>query len=296
MPPSRGSGNSKKEQGQARKSEQKVKKQQEAEVLRAAQEEREWQKGANSKAAQRAEEAGTKRKQRLGAFCYFWLHVTRVNADSHAMHDTVITTTTTTNTTIIHQAAKADEAARKKREKEELLRQEEAELGTSSKVKKVPTLSKKANKKKDDLSLLEDALVKSAETSARAKKRAQQEREQEEMKRHQQKESRLQQTPIDPLIQNTNDMLNVDAGRSINKAIMYEGAASGIDAGLANLCVDNNVPQKSQKQLYKEFEERTMPQLKEDYPGLRLSQYQEKVFALWKKSPENPMNQVPTTS
>ena len=34
-----------------------------------------------------------------------------------------------------------------------------------------------------------------------------------------------------------------------------------------------------------------MPQVKEDYPGLKLSQYKEKIFQLWKKSPENPANQ-----
>jgi hypothetical protein len=193
-------------------------------------------------------------------------------------------------------AAKADEAARKKREKDELLRQEEAELG-APKVKKVPALSKKSKKKKDDLSLLEDALVKNAEKSTRARKQAQEEKQQAELRKQQEKYQQ-QAAPVDPLLQNTNDMLNVEAGRSINKSIMEEGATSGIDAGLASLNVGgvSSEPQKSQKQLYKEFEERMLPLLKEDYPGLRLSQYQEKIFALWKKSPENPMNQVPTSS
>jgi hypothetical protein len=177
-----------------------------------------------------------------------------------------------------------------------LLKQEENELKSksASKAKKVPTLSKKSKKKQDDLSLLEDALVKSAEKSTRAKKRAQEEMKQAELQRQlerQQAQSQQQQS-LDPLLQNTQDMLDVQAGRAVNLQIAQEGATSGLDAGLASLSV--SVPggeaTKSQKQLYKEFEQRMLPILKEDFPGLRLSQYQEKIFALWKKSPENPQN------
>ena len=41
------------------------------------------------------------------------------------------------------------------------------------------------------------------------------------------------------------------------------------------------------------FEEREMPGIKADYPGLKLSQYKEKIFNMWLKSPENPDNQLP---
>jgi hypothetical protein len=34
-----------------------------------------------------------------------------------------------------------------------------------------------------------------------------------------------------------------------------------------------------------------LPQIKQDFPGLKLSQYKQKLFDLWKKSPENPLNQ-----
>ena len=33
-----------------------------------------------------------------------------------------------------------------------------------------------------------------------------------------------------------------------------------------------------------------MPQMKEDFPGLKLRQYQQKIFDMWVKSPENPRN------
>lgn len=44
-------------------------------------------------------------------------------------------------------------------------------------------------------------------------------------------------------------------------------------------------------QAYKAFEERELPRLKDEYPGLRLGQLKQKLFKLWKKSPDNPMNQ-----
>jgi hypothetical protein len=106
-------------------------------------------------------------------------------------------------------------------------------------------------------------------------------------------------------------------GRLANQAIMAEDqiSASGIDAALASFSLAGSTtgvvagggslsvaaagasnPVKSAKALYNEFETMMLPQLKKDYPGLRLSQYKEKVWALWKKSPDNPANQVVASS
>ena len=43
---------------------------------------------------------------------------------------------------------------------------------------------------------------------------------------------------------------------------------------------------------FKKFEEAEMARLKLDQPGLKLSQYKERCWQAWQKSPENPMNQV----
>ena len=194
---------------------------------------------------------------------------------------------------IIVTAAKADEAAQKRREKQELLAAEEA--GTSIKVK-AKVISGKKKKKTDDLSLLQDALVSSAEKKTKAKKRQEEEKLLAEQRLQQEKLAKAA-IPMDPLLQNTEQMLQVEAGRSVNKAIMEEGATSGLDAALQSLNVGGGATEaKSQKALYKEFEERMLPVVKEDYPGLRLTQYKEKVFGMWKKSPENPMNQVPQST
>lgn len=40
------------------------------------------------------------------------------------------------------------------------------------------------------------------------------------------------------------------------------------------------------------FEEAELPRLKEEKPGLTHTQYKDMIWKLWKKSPDNPLNQV----
>ncbi|KAI2498428.1 hypothetical protein MHU86_16069 [Fragilaria crotonensis] len=199
-------------------------------------------------------------------------------------------------------AARADEAARKRQEKEALLAQEEAALGSGGKGAKVPTLSKNnnSNKKKggkaNDLFLLEQALVSDAEKKRRAKKQAEIEKKQKEEQAAKERAEAKEQEAlrIDPLLLNTDLMLEGAVGREGNLLAMETAMTAGLDGALQSLSI--SVPGsevKSQKALYMAFEEKTLPIVKQEYPGLRLSQYKEKIFALWKKSPDNPLNQVP---
>ena len=199
-------------------------------------------------------------------------------------------------------AAKADEAARKKKEKADLLAEEEANLGPGGKVaKKVPTLSKnKGGKKKknNDLSFLEDALVSGAEKKVKAKKKADLAKA-EKLKALQQQTKKKDEEPMDPLLANTEGMIGATSndlvGRAANKALDEENAASGIDGALDSLHVSVGTGgtgiHNSAKGLFKAYEARMMSEMKEDYPGLKLSQIKEKIFQKWKKSPENPANQ-----
>jgi Coiled-coil domain-containing protein 124 /Oxs1 len=199
------------------------------------------------------------------------------------------------------EASKADEAARKRREKQALLAEEEANIsGAGSKIKKTPTLSKKKGKK-DDLSMLEDALVSGAEKKQKAKKEAERKKA-ERLREEEQKRKEAQEAAEaakDPLLSNTEDMIRGTTddlvGRNANKALDEENAVSGIDGALQGLGVGDADGTKgpSMKALYKAFEERMLPGMKEDYPSLKLSQYKDKIFQAWKKSPENPANQQP---
>lgn len=206
-------------------------------------------------------------------------------------------------------AEKADEAARKKAEKAALLAEEEANAGPS-KITKVPKLSQK--KKNDPLALLEATLVSSADKKVKADKKKERERKEkeEQMLREKEKQRVLQVQNQDPLLANTDamlggaihdddddDLMGGSGSGKLNKALEHgEVDASGIDAALSAMSMSNangivdEHPEKRMKALHKAFEEKMMGPMKEEYPGLKRSQYQERIFNLWKKSPENPMN------
>ena len=180
---------------------------------------------------------------------------------------------------------------------------EEAELGTGGTTKAKKALNaaskKKKGQKKDDLSMLEDALQKSADKMVKKKKAEElAKKEKEQAAAMAKKAAEASAAPVDPLLSNTDEMIggvDDEIGRAANKARMAAAETSGIDAALGSLKVAGNVV-TSPKALYAEFEARMLPIVKADHPGLRLSQYKEKVFALWKKSPDNPANQQPRAS
>lgn len=194
-------------------------------------------------------------------------------------------------------AAKADEAARKKREKAELLAAEEEAVGSGKpKVKVAPKNSN--NKKKNDLALLENALVSAADKKAKLQRAA-------DLKAKQQQQA--QATAAAPATESEKMLAATEAmigggddeglGRQANLDRMQAEDTSGIDNALSSLGISagGGTDVKSMKALYNAYEAKMLPQVKEDHPGLRLTQYKEKVWQLWKKSPENPANQVVPT-
>mmetsp|Transcript_15088 Transcript_15088/g.22525 ORF Transcript_15088/g.22525 Transcript_15088/m.22525 type:complete len:263 (-) Transcript_15088:75-863(-) len=207
-------------------------------------------------------------------------------------------------------AAKADEAARKKREKAALLAEEEANAGSGKVVKsKFGAASKKKGGKKNDLSLLEDSLVGAAEKKTKEKKRLEKIKREKEAKEAMQRQlkAKEEQAKKDPLLANTDAMIGlVDddtdgptdrqfSGRHANKASMEDMQGTGLDSALNAMSVnggDDRHPEKRMKAAYKAYEEKMMPEMKQTYPGLKRQQYLDKIFTSWKKSPENPMNQV----
>jgi Coiled-coil domain-containing protein 124 /Oxs1 len=255
MPAAKKGPNAKQEAGRTKKAENDAKKQAVTDQQKAAQEEAEWNKGANVKRLSKEEEA----------------------------------------------SRKEEEAARKRREKAELLAaEEEAAPGTTAKAKKAVIAAKKT-KKKDDLSFLEDALVSAADKKTK-QKRAAEAAAKEKQEAEAKKKADAAAAPLDPLLANTEQMIGSipddDAepmvGRKANKARMGAAGTSGIDAALGNLDISSG--NKSARVTYADFEERMLPVVKAENPGLRLSQFKEKVYALWKKSPENPANQFPSNT
>ncbi|KZP16344.1 DUF1014-domain-containing protein [Athelia psychrophila] len=51
-------------------------------------------------------------------------------------------------------------------------------------------------------------------------------------------------------------------------------------------------PERRFKGAFEAYKEAQLPILKDDYPGLRLNQYQDMMFKNFQKSPDNPFNQT----
>jgi len=215
-------------------------------------------------------------------------------------------------------AAKEKDRLRAAAERAELLAAEDESTG-SIKVGKV----KKA-KKKDDLgALLSEGLKKAPKSKAEKEAEAKKKAKAEARKKQAEEELAAKDKIADPfapapLTPNLNrsastSFFDEDAGdvggvgqskAGGGKAAEDWGddeiSASGLDDALEALSVGGvgggggagSARKESRRAAYLGFEERTMPGLREDYPGLRLAQYREKCFKQWDKSPENPANQM----
>ncbi|KDO28322.1 hypothetical protein SPRG_06372 [Saprolegnia parasitica CBS 223.65] len=88
---------------------------------------------------------------------------------------------------------------------------------------------------------------------------------------------------------------DIDLHENKNRHASDALEATSVEDALALLSTDDKGnerhPERRAKAAYKAFEEATMPQLKEDYPGLKLSQYKQRLSDMWRKSPQNPLNQ-----
>ena len=180
--------------------------------------------------------------------------------------------------------------------------------GKAVKSKGGAASKKTGGKKKNDLALLEDALIGDAEKKNKEKKRLERIKKEREAQQSAEREKKQEeeQAKRDPLLANTDAMIGMDGpdeddtmavGRKANLSSMDDIQASGLDSALSKLSMgtggDDRHPEKRMKAAYKAYEEKMMPEMKHQYPGLKRQQYLDKIFALWKKSPENPMNQQP---
>jgi len=162
----------------------------------------------------------------------------------------------------------------------------------------VPKPRKVKVKKKDDVSALLMAGLENSKTGkakkknnngATANKKASEEAEkrkiqQEALEKSAKAKGIVMQDHRNEISQNPNRPLDDEAETATN-----------IDGAIEVLSGTKGLPRtqssKNLKVLYSAFEAKTIPMLKEENPGLKQSQYKDRCFALWQKSPENPKNQ-----
>jgi hypothetical protein len=167
----------------------------------------------------------------------------------------------------------------------------------------VKGISKKPKKKgKDDFDLLNAALAAApkskAQKQADEKKRAEEERrkqeaenrERNEARRRAQEEERRAAAARGIVIDHGDELMSVSNTNRQDADVLD---ATGIEAGISVLTTGDELlpdshPEKRQKALHNAYVEKMLPVMKKEYPGLKLSQYKERIFESWKTSPENP--------
>ena len=173
----------------------------------------------------------------------------------------------------------------KKKDKKEL---EEADnscsQGKPAKIKK---------NKNDDLEMLKEALKQAPKTKTHIQS---EKKQQEKQKQKEENEKRLAQQKEE------NELLEKEKLENIQKGMVYdhdnimgmeihnnleedEEVITGMDNILDTFSSPENIS-------YNSFYQQQLPIIKSEYPGLRLTQYQEKIHILWKKSPLNKNNQT----
>lgn len=210
------------------------------------------------------------------------------------------------------------EKRRKEAEKAALIAADDAELSTVTRVVKTK------KKGKDDFDFLDQALKNQPKSKAdkdkELKKKADEERRKKEEEarllkdqKKKEEEEYIRKNALKGIILNHTDDLFIpinnrplvdDDEDEQGGAAAYKGGknlasidVSGLDAAnsvlsetvFGKLSVDDH-PEKRRKALYNSYYERQLPILKEELPGLKLSQYKERIFEAWKRSPENPDN------
>ncbi|CAH8297509.1 unnamed protein product [Eruca vesicaria subsp. sativa] len=168
------------------------------------------------------------------------------------------------------EAEKKAESASKKAEAKRLAEQEEKELEKCLKVNRVSSPVPKVTEAELVRRREEEqaALAKKSEEAKKKQRRMAEEEEYEKM----------------VLVSNTNRDDSLIEARTVDEALAKMTVAD-------KLPVDRH-PEKRLKASFKAYEEAEMARVKEEKPGLTHTQYKDLISKMWKKSPDNPLNQV----
>ncbi|KAL5858548.1 hypothetical protein ACOSQ3_006006 [Xanthoceras sorbifolium] len=173
------------------------------------------------------------------------------------------------------EAEKRAEAAARKAEARRLAELEEKELEKSM---------KKPDKKANRVSVPVQKVTEAELQRRREEEQAELAKKAEESKKRHARTAAEEEYERMVLVTNTNRDEAIIEARSVEEALEKMVVAD-------NLPVDRH-PERRLKASFKAFEEAELPRLKEEKPGLTHNQYKDMIWKLWKKSPDNPLNQV----
>ncbi|CAI0407894.1 unnamed protein product [Linum tenue] len=170
---------------------------------------------------------------------------------------------------------KRAEAAARKAEAKRLAELEEKELEKSL---------KKVDKKATRVSIPVPKVTEAELRRRREQEQAALGKKSEEAKKKQTRTAEEEEYERLVLVENTNRDDSIIDARTVEDAIAHLTVAE-------SLPVDRH-PERRLKASFKAFEEAELPKLKEEKPGLTHNQYKDMIWKMWKKSPDNPLNQI----
>jgi len=191
----------------------------------------------------------------------------------------------------IQNREKQEEKMRLQKEKHDQMQEEEIYSNCQSRPKS------RNGRKNKDLDLLHEALASAPKTKSQKEKEQKQKikeanlfaqmKKEELTKERRQREERENYLLSKKGIVKQDDLMNSNI-RLENRELFEEQSiyATGINDALDIL------NEKKATINYKEYYEKNLVVLKRETPGLRLSQYEEKIRKMWKVSFENPANQI----
>ncbi|XP_031380791.1 coiled-coil domain-containing protein 124 [Punica granatum] len=179
-------------------------------------------------------------------------------------------------------AKKREEEAEKRAEA--LARKAEARRLAELEEKDLEKQMRKPDKKANRVSVPVPKVTEAELQRRREEEQAELAKKAEEAKRRQARMAAEEEYERMVLVSNTNRDDSIIEARTVEDAIAQMSVAD-------NLPVDRH-PERRLKASFKAFEEAELPKLKEEKPGLTHTQYKDMIWKLWKKSPDNPINQI----
>ncbi|KAK4258457.1 hypothetical protein QN277_004904 [Acacia crassicarpa] len=173
------------------------------------------------------------------------------------------------------EAEKKAEAAARRAEARRLAEMEEKEIDKSI---------RKPDKKANRVSIPVPKVTEAELRKQREQEQAEIQKKADEAKRRQARTAAEEEYERMVLVTNTNRDDSIIEARTVEDAIAQISVTD-------NLPVDKH-PERRLKASFKAFEEAELLKLKEEKPGLTHTQYKDMIWKLWKKSPDNPLNQI----
>ncbi|KAA3465490.1 coiled-coil domain-containing protein 124-like protein isoform X1 [Gossypium australe] len=181
-------------------------------------------------------------------------------------------------------ATEAERKDREAREKEDRRSKAEARRQAEMEEKEIEKALKKPDKKANRVAIPVPKVTEAKLQKKKEEEQAEMAKKAEEAKKRQSRTAAEVECERMVLVTNTNRDDSLIEARSVEEAF-------------APMSVEDNLPpdrhtERRLKASFKAFEEVELPRLKEEKPGLTHNQYKDMIWKLWKKSPDNPLNQA----